>query len=170
MMPGKRHKHGQRAYLTVDDKKLTTKFRIDDLQRIQTDLQVPGFGNTKRLVAEMLSEVLGKNYALCCDQFFTPVLLFSWLLSQNTPATGTLKANRKFASSALKVKKRPRDDIMSRQAGHLTIIRYQGTKTKCVRILTTQGNADLVDVTIRRKVDNVWQEVTIQKPRVIAAC
>ena len=48
------------------------------------------------------------------------------------------------------------------------MIRYQGTKTKCVRILTTQGNAEPVDVQIRRKVDDEWQEVTIQKPKIIA--
>jgi len=111
---------------------------------------------------------LDKGHSLCCDQFFTSVPLFSWLLSRKTVGTGTLKATRKYTSKSLKKKKLPRDDIRSRQAGHLTQIRYQATKTKAVRILTTERNAETEEVTIRRKVNGVWQEVTIQKPVAIS--
>ena len=37
-----------------------------------------------------------------------------------------------------------------------------------MRILATQSNAESFDVQVRRKIDNVWQEVTIQKPKIIA--
>lgn len=170
-MPNKRHSHGCRSYLAVDDKKHVVKFRIDDLKAIEPGpgANLPAeFGNTDKLVAMMLEDLLDKYYSLCCDQFFTSAPLFAWLLSRKTQATGTLKANRKFTSKSLKVKKRPRDDIMSRQAGEITQIRYQATKTKAVRILTTEHNADTEMVTIRRKDQNgAWQEVQVPKPVVI---
>ena len=64
----KRHKRGLRAYTTVGEKRLTVKTRIDDLKSIETDLEVPkSFGDSDKLVAEMIKSPLDPGHSLCCD-------------------------------------------------------------------------------------------------------
>ena len=73
---------------------MVAKLRLDDLAKatVGDECEDVSFTNTDKLVITMLENLFDKVHILSCNQFFTSaVLLFGFLPSLKTQATGTRK-------------------------------------------------------------------------------
>ena len=121
----------------------------------------PEKGLGARVVKELTRSLVGKNYHIFCDNFFSGVDLFADLQKDGIYACGTLRSNRLYFPNDLKavVKKglKNRGDSMTQQAGNLVVTVWQDNKP--VSILSTNAQATPPLTVQRRQKDGTRKEV-----------
>ncbi len=108
-----------------------------------------------KVVTALSRDLVGKNYHLYMDNFFSSIPLFHQLLDDGIYACGTLRSNRKFFPEDLKplVKRGlpKRGDIQVRQNGNLVVALWQDNKP--VVMLSTNSNPSTPCEVKRRQKD-----------------
>jgi len=106
------------------------------------------------VVTTLTRELVGKNYSLYMDNFFSSIHLFQRLLDDNIYATGTLRSNRKmFPPDLVTVAKRglvSRGALEFRQADVVVTV-WQDTRP--VVVLSTQHDPSNVGTVSRKQKD-----------------
>lgn len=122
----------------------------------------PEKGLGARVVRKLTQSLVGKNYHIYCDNFFSGVDLFSDLLTDGIYACGTLRSNRLYFPEDMKslAKKglKNRGDSTTRQAGNLVVTVWQDNKP--VSILSTNAQAATPQTVERRQKDGSRKEVS----------
>ncbi|XP_068115883.1 piggyBac transposable element-derived protein 4-like [Hyperolius riggenbachi] len=95
----------------------------------------PYMGTTERIVLDLLNPLLHQGYHLYVDNFYTSVPLFKHLFSVQTPACGTVRANRKGLPSEVVHKKLKRGETCSQRSNELLALKFRDKRD--VLALTT---------------------------------
>lgn len=122
----------------------------------------PEKGLGARVVKKLTRSLVGKNYHVYCDNFFSGVDLFADLQTEGIYACGTLRSNRlHFPDNMKSVAKKGlknRGDSITQQAGNLVVTVWQDNKP--VSILSTNAQATPQHTVQRRQKDGSRNEVT----------
>ncbi|KAK3749026.1 hypothetical protein QZH41_006223 [Actinostola sp. cb2023] len=148
-MPMKPVKRGIKVWVRADaENGFVSEFRV------YTGKQDggPEHGLGYKVIHELTRPLVGKNYHIICDNFFTTVGLAEDLLKDKLYLCGTTRANRKEFPKDLKdkerVKKLRRGEAIIRQKGNIVATIWKDKKP--VAFLSTQCKAT-GDVTVLRK-------------------
>ena len=105
------------------------------------------------VVTTLTQELVGKNYSIYMDNFFSSIHLYRRLLEDNIYATGTLRSNRKmFPPDLVTVAKRglvSRGALDFRQADNVVVTVWQDTRP--VVVLSTQHDPSNVGTVSRNQ-------------------
>ena len=130
-------------------------------------------GNTSEVglggnvVTTLTRELVGKNYSVYMDNFFSSIGLFQKLLDDKIYATGTLRSNRKmFPPDLATVAKRglaSRGSIEFHQAETLVVTMWQDTRA--VVVLSTQHDPSQTATVSRKQKDG--SKINVKCPEAI---
>ena len=127
-------------------------------------------GNTSEVglggnvVSTLTRELVGKNYCVYMDNFFSSIHLFQRLLEDNIYATGTLRSNRKcFLVTVGKRGLASRGNLEFRQADNVVVTVWQDTRA--VVILSTQHDPSNTTTVSRKQKDG--SKVNVNCPQLI---
>ncbi|XP_068089438.1 piggyBac transposable element-derived protein 4-like [Hyperolius riggenbachi] len=127
-IPSKRSRYGIKLYkLCESGSGYTFKLKIyegkDSL--IEPPGRPPYMGTTERIVLDLLNPLLHQGYHLYVDNFYTSVPLFKHLFSVQTPACGTVRANRKGLPAEVVHKKLKRGETFSQRSNELLALKFK---------------------------------------------
>ncbi|XP_046666750.1 piggyBac transposable element-derived protein 3-like [Homalodisca vitripennis] len=93
--PRKPHKWGYKLYVLCDDKGFSHQFEIYSGQTQSRLASEPDLGETGNIVVRLCRKVpRNVNYTIYCDNFYSSLLLFSYLRTQGIFALGTFRRDR----------------------------------------------------------------------------
>ena len=128
-------------------------------------------GSIAAVVRRLTRPLVGKNYFVFMDNFFSGISLFRELLNENIYCCGTLRKNRKgFPESLKTVKLKEQGESKFVRSGNMvcTIWRDKASN-KPVTVLSTQCNPVGGDqVKRRKKQGRQWVDVVINRPASVA--
>ncbi|XP_068129533.1 piggyBac transposable element-derived protein 4-like [Hyperolius riggenbachi] len=156
-IPSKRSRYGVKLYkLCESGSGYTFSFKIyegkDSL--IEPAGCPPYMGTSERIVLDLLNPLLHQGYHLYVDNFYSSVPLFKYLFSAQTPACGTVRANRKGLPPQVLTKKLKSGETYSNRNNELLALKFKDKRD--VFILTTIHSEATTPVVSRR--------VTVNKP------
>ncbi|XP_066258797.1 piggyBac transposable element-derived protein 4-like [Euwallacea similis] len=132
-IPSKRHRYGIKLYKLCTDKGYTWNMSIYvGKDNTEDRTQSASQNVTMKLIEELLNE----GRTLFVDNFYTSMPLAYQLLAQKTHLIGTLRANRKYISPAVKDAKLAKNQIIAKETPDgVTILKWRDQRD--VRMLTT---------------------------------
>ncbi|KAK3716928.1 hypothetical protein RRG08_026718 [Elysia crispata] len=106
------------------------------------------YGATYALVMRMMTaaNLLHMGYHLGLDNYFTSPRLFIELFNSHTPATGTVRKNRKGLPSSVVNAKLQKKEVASRRKNNLLCVAYKDNTRQPI-LLSTYAKAGFVDTT-----------------------
>ena len=115
-----------------------------------------------RVVRLLTRKLVGKNYFVVMDNFFSSVELFKTLLEEKIFCCGTLRENRKHFPRSLKgqVLKNQGDSKFARDGNLVCTIWKDKARKKHVTVLSSQCNpvGDLENDVVKRRVKSTEGE------------
>lgn len=107
---------------------------------------------------------LKKGYHVFMDNFFTSIPLTTWLYSEKTYVTGTIRKNKKGLPEDIKKKFNPGEKLYKKKQ-KIVLLAYREKKTqkKPVLLISTKGKVGDISVTNKRR----GRTVTKDKPAII---
>ena len=163
-MPQKPVKRGLKVWVMADSKTgFVSQFNVYTGKK--GDTSEKGLGGN--VVRELVNDLLGQHRCVYMDNFFSSVPLYLELLSHDTYACGTIRANRKFfpddLKPALKLGYSNRGEFVFRQDGNLVTTVWENTKA--VSMLSTNWDPQEVVKVSRKKKDGTI--IDIDCPKVV---
>ncbi|XP_068110989.1 piggyBac transposable element-derived protein 4-like [Hyperolius riggenbachi] len=151
-IPNKRARYGIKVYkLCESGSGYTFTFKIyegkDSL--IEPAGCPPYMGTIERVVLDLLNPLLHQGYHLYVDNFYTSVPLFKFLFSVQTPACGTVRANRKGLPPQVVSKKLKKGETCSQRSNELLALKFKDNRD--VLVLTTIHSEATTTVRSRRE-------------------
>ena len=161
-MPQKRHaRFGIKLWCVCDSTNgYTTHFEIYKGREPQVPQHPRGF--TYGLVMRLLTEadLLDRGHHLGVDNFFTSPELFQDLFLRSTPATGTVRQNRRGLPKQAINQRLANRQVSERRKGNLLCVAYKDGGKKPI-LLSTQAKAGFVNMRNRRGEE-------IRRPNIVA--
>ena len=122
-------------------------------------------GLGERVVRDLSQSILGLNHHIYCDNYFSSVPLFEYLLENNTYACGTVRNNRKGLPAAVtKSKLKKQGECVQMQKGNMVSTAWHDKRT--VFLLSTNADPTVQSEVTRKKkngdVGNVPCPITLK--------
>ena len=158
-MPQKPTKRGFKVWVRADSKSGYV-CQMECYTGRQGSTAEVGLGGN--VVTRLTRDLVGKQYAVYMDNFFSGIPLFQRLLDDGIYATGTVRTNRKMFPQDLKSTAQrglpSRGDIVFRQDSNMVATVWQDTKP--VAMLSTQHDPTMTTTVKRKKGDGSTIDVT----------
>ena len=107
-------------------------------------------GLGERVVRDLCQNILNRNHHVYCDNYFTCIPLFNYLLENKTYACGTVRSNRKgLPHEVTKSKLKRQGDFVQMQKGNLVASAWHDKRT--VLLLSTNSDPTIMDIVQRKK-------------------
>jgi hypothetical protein len=135
-MPNKPDKYGIKFWLLAE---LESKYCLAISPYCGADdSRVESLGT--HVVLNLMTPYLGKGYNVCCDNFFTNIVLAEKLANNGTSIVGTVRANRReipIGKANLSIHESEFFETSMEKGNVANLVRYQTKKHKSVLLLST---------------------------------
>ena len=149
-MPLKPTKRGVKVWVRADPHNGYVQ-KFDVYVGKQAGVVETGLGD--KVVKDLTRDLFHKYHHVYCDNYFTSVALFDYLLDNDTYACGTVRTNRKGLPDDKAVKLKNQGDSNVSQLGESNMVYSSWQDKRTVNILSTNSDPTAATEVQRRKKD-----------------
>ncbi|CAL1262020.1 unnamed protein product [Larinioides sclopetarius] len=123
------------------------------------------YSTITNIVMTLIENLLGQEYCVTLDNFYTSPELAEILLSYRTDVYGTLRSHRRGIPQEIKSRNLKRGEIIGYQKGKMCVFKYMDKKPICM--LSTIHTIDFVERCKKKKNNGDVEDIITKKPKAI---
>lgn len=158
-LPKKPIKRGFKIWVRADMTGYVSQFQVYTGKSDQPEL---GLG--ERVVVDLTRDLVGKNYQVYCDNYFTSIRLLKRLLEEGIYACGTVQKGRKGLPNIIAKGKQKRGSCVSRSS-YKGLFYTQWEDNKTVRVLSNFH--DSTDMGVAQRKNRAGEIENVPCPKMI---